>query len=390
MASMAGSMTRQIEMDFHRPRTRSKVASGVTSFAIHAVILTLVLFTSLQFVEDEEKRRTPEREIEAVLIRTPPKPDAGSESGAGTPVDDKPKSARPKALARRVAVANVSRLSSVVQQQVTRVQATPVLGRQEVAKVNVSPIKMTQAPKTITQNRVQTRVMSELGDVQPYQVSAGPAASNTKLREAPTLTQTAGPRVQSAAGPVLATNALAYQQPTIANGVVGDVTVNGTADGPPNIVMEPGNGSGYFDGAGGQGAGSGGGSGNGNSGNGPGDGRGTGRGGTGTGGGRPGPRDCNADLQCRAYLDLIKQRVYGRWAPAEDVKGGGVQLSFRIDRSGAAHEIALVRSDNQPLGDSCVTAFRHANPFPPPPASIAYLLDKKILATFDFSNGKGG
>jgi hypothetical protein len=387
-------MVRQIEMDVYRPRVASKSTGTAISLAIHGVILFLVYAVGMEIVE-EEKKRVPERTIEAVLIRTPPptprNPDAGSESGAGTPVDNKPKMARPKALARRAAVANVSRFNNVVQQPITRVAPTPVLGQQQIAKVNVEQIRRTQAPRNVTQTRVQTRVFSELGDVQPYSVATGPASSDAKLREAPTLNQTAGPRVQSAAGPVTQTNALAYEQPTIAEGVVGDYTVQGSPDGPAIRVMEPGSGSGYFDGVpGGQGAGSGGGDGNGTGGDGPGDGRGTGRGGSGTRGGTPGPRDCNADLQCRAYLEQIRQRVYGRWTPTDDVKGGGVQLSFRIDRSGAAHEIALVRSDNGALGDSCVTAFRHANPFPPPPASIAYLLEKKIIATFDFSRGGGG
>lgn len=388
-------MTMQIHMDLARPRTGSKLRSGAISLGIHAFIISFMIFATFLAVDDEVKIRTPEKTIEAVLIKiqqpVPRNPDAGSESGAGTPVDNVAKSARPKALARRVAVANVSRMSSVVQQEITRVQPTPVLGQQQVAKVNVETIRRTQAPKNITQTKIQTRVVSELGEVQQYQaVNTGPASTNVKIREAPTVAQTAGPRVQSAAGPVLQTNAVNYQAPTIAEGVVGDVTVQGSPDGPNIRVMEPGSGSGYFDGAGGKGAGSGGGDGNGTGGDGPGDGRGTGRGGSGTGGGKPGPRDCNADLQCRAYLELIRQRVYGRWNPAEDVKGGGVQLAFRIDRSGAAHEIALVRSANGALGDSCVTAFRHANPFPPPPASIAYLLEKKIIATFDFSRGSGG
>ena len=386
-------MVRQIEMDVRSRRTGSKATFAAISLAIHASIITLMILLGVILPPEQEKQRVPEKEIEAVLIREMPKirnPDAGSESGAGTPVDNTPKTARPKALARRIAVANVSQLSNVVKQEIKVLQPVPVLGQTQVAKINVSPIKTTQAPKAITQNKIATRVTSDLGDVQPYQVSTGPAASNTTLREAPTVAQTAGPRLQSAAGPVIQTNAVNYQAPTIAEGVVGDYTVQGTPDGPNIRVMEPGSGSGYFDGAGGQGAGSGGGDGNGNSGSGPGDGKGTGRGGTGKGAGTPGPRDCNADLQCRAYLDMIRQRVYGRWNPAEDVNGGGVQLSFRIDRSGAAHEISLVKSANGPLGDSCVTAFRHANPFPPPPASIAYLLEKKIIATFDFSRGKGG
>jgi hypothetical protein len=385
-------MVRQIEMDLHRRRTGSKSVSFVVSGAIHASIILLMIVVPFLFPPDEEEKvRVPERTIEATLIRALPKPDAGSESGTGTPVDNQPKMARPKALARRVAVANVAKMSSVVQQQITRVTPTPVLGQQQVAKVNVEAIRKTVAPKNVTQNRIQTRVVAEIGDVQPYSVATGPAASNTKVRAPTTLSQTGGPKVQDAAGPIVQTNALSYQAPTIAEGVVGDYTVQGSPDGPNIRVMEPGSGSGYFDGVpGGQGAGSGGGDGNGNSGSGPGNGQGLGRGGSGKGPGTPGPRDCNADLQCRAYLELIRQRVYGRWTPEDQVKGGGVQLAFRIDRSGAAHEISLVKSDNGPLGDSCVKAFRHANPFPPPPASIQYLLEKRIIATFDFARGTGG
>lgn len=260
-------MIRQIEMDAHHRRTGSKSASFVVSGVIHASIIILVILAPLLMTPDEdEKIRVPEKTIEATLIRALPKPDAGSVSGAGTPVDDRPKTARPKALAQRVAVANVQKLSSVVQQQITRVTPTPVLGQQQVEKVNVEKIRTTVAPKNVTQTRIQTRVVAEIGDVQPYSVATGPAASNTKVRAPTTLSQTGGPKVQDAAGPVLQTSALAYQQPTIAEGVVGSYTVQGSPDGPKIRVMEPGTGSGFFDGEGGQGAGSGGGPGNGDGG----------------------------------------------------------------------------------------------------------------------------
>jgi uncharacterized membrane protein YgcG len=382
-------MARQTDLEMRRVKSPSRRASTVVSVVLHAGVLLMVFNMSLGMtIEEEEKEKIPERTIEAVLIKLPPTPEpAGSESGAGTPVDDKPKSARPKALAKRVVQANVSQVRNIVQQQITRVAPTPVLG--QVNKVDVAPVKVTQAPKSISQRNVVTRAVSPLGDVQPYQVSSGPAASTAKIREAPTLNQTAGPKKMDAAGPVKATSALSYQQPTVAEGVVGDVTVQGDPDGPNIRILEPGSGSAYFDGAGGRGSGSGGGDGNGTSGSGPGNGTGSGGGGSGSGKGNLGPRDCSKDRQCQAYLEMIRQRVYGRWNPASGVSGGEVRLSFRIDRSGAAHEIAVVKSDNGQLGDSCVTAFRHANPFPPPPASIAYLLDKNIIAIFDFARGGG-
>lgn len=303
-------MARQVAglgaLDARREKPASKTSSTAISVVLHVGLLILMSTISMQMIE-EDKDRLPEKVMDAVLIRVkpppppPPTPEpAGSESGAGTPVDNKPRSVRPKALARRALNANVSQYKNIVQQQVTRVTPTPVLGQQQVAKVDVAPITKTQAPKMITQRNVQTRTFSELGDIQPYQVSSAPAASNTKLRDTPQVNQTSGPRKMDAAGPVLASSALSYQQPTIANGVVGDVTVQGDPDGPPVIVSEPGSGSGYFNGAGGQGAGSGGGDGNGSGGSGPGSGRGTGGGGSGSGSGNPGPRDCSKDRQCMA------------------------------------------------------------------------------------------
>jgi len=62
--------------------------------------------------------------------------------------------------------------------------------------------------------------------------------------------------------------------------------------------------------------------------------------------------------------------------------GGKVELQFRIDRGGSAHGTKLIRSDDQVLGESCVLAFNQANPFPPPPEAIKYLINKPIRATF--------
>ena len=127
----------------------------------------------------------------------------------------------------------------------------------------------------------------------------------------------------------------------------------------------------------------------GNRGSGPGDGNGTGTG-SGDGSGGPSAKNCTQDPACMAYLSLIRDRVAKRWNPDPGVPGGSVRLSFRIDGSGAAYTIAMVKSDDPELGASCLEAFRFANPFPPPPASIAYLLRQNIVAIFEFDRGSAG
>ena len=83
---------------------------------------------------------------------------------------------------------------------------------------------------------------------------------------------------------------------------------------------------------------------------------------------------------------MIRDRVYGRWHIPPDIDAGGVILSFRIDRGGSAHAIQLRSADEASLGNTCLAAFRHASPFPPPPKEILYIVNKKIRANFDYGN----
>ena len=92
---------------------------------------------------------------------------------------------------------------------------------------------------------------------------------------------------------------------------------------------------------------------------------------------------CSSDLPvCRRYLEMIQERVYGRWNVGPETAAGSVRLRFQIDRGGTAHGIAVQQSDDKLLGDTCLMAFRHASPFPPPPKEIHYLISKGIIATF--------
>ena len=96
-------------------------------------------------------------------------------------------------------------------------------------------------------------------------------------------------------------------------------------------------------------------------------------------------KDCMKDPICRAYIEEIRRRVYARWNPGIESADGKVRVRFRVDRGGSAHGISLVKAGDRLLGDTCVTAFRHASPFPPPPKEIQYIVNKTLIATFDHS-----
>jgi TonB family protein len=377
-AAVRSPATFHIQSPRATTQSSSKGFGFVVSLFLHALLGVGMLALSIAVTEEEPPPPPPEKTIETVLIRMPSPEPPGSEAGGGPSEVKEETVARPKALARRAVQANVSQFKNIVQQQVTQITPNQVFG--QVTKVQVSPTQRTQAPREVAQRVIEARTVDELSDVEMSAPSAVPSATPT-LRNAPTMVQSSGPRAVDAAGPVVKQSGLDYQQATLAEGVADNVTVQGDATGPRIRALQTGGGSMFGSGVG-RGSGSGGGSGNGE---GSGDGNGSGEGsGDGTGRGN-GSRDCNKDQQCSAYLAMIRERMYQRWNPGRDVPGGEVQLSFRIDKSGSAHGIRLVRSANLPLGESCVTAFRHASPFPPPPANIAYLLGKNLIATFDFS-----
>ncbi len=95
--------------------------------------------------------------------------------------------------------------------------------------------------------------------------------------------------------------------------------------------------------------------------------------------------DCDSNGAFTRYLSLVEDRVYSRWHVAADVHAGKVQLAFRIDRGGSAHGIKVRSADDDELGRTCLAAFRHASPFPPPPKEIHYCISKTIIATFSTS-----
>jgi hypothetical protein len=164
---------------------------------------------------------------------------------------------------------------------------------------------------------------------------------------------TAGPRKLEAAGPQTSPRAVDVEAPLVREGVVGPTSVKGSYEGSRISALESGASDRYL-------------------------------------GDKGSPllsgadKDCMRDPACRAYLEMIRDRVYARWQIPSGSSSGEVQLRLRIDRGGSAHGIQLVATDDAHLGGTCLAAFRHASPFPPPPKEIAYLINKGLMATFDY------
>jgi hypothetical protein len=374
-----------------RTGSSRRFANLMVSLAVHGALFYAVALVAFTVPPEPEP---PELKVDMVLVRMPPPPPQvelqpeGGQEGGGPPAVEEPERAvaRPKMLARRTLRANVQQQREIVQREVTQIAPNPVLA--DVSKVEIQTQVRTTAPKLLNQRQVETATtVQPLQIATPTQTASVVSTETPELRRAPTVSvSSAGPRVMQAASPNPVTDAgLDYQAPNIADGVVGEIAMSGDATGPKIRSLDSGSGTRYGTGiGGGSGNGSGAGNGSGN-GIGSGNGRGTGSGsGDGTGSGR----DCNSDPTCSRYLEMIRRRVYQRWTPARNTPGGKVQLSFRFDQSGMAHNIKVVRSENKDLGASCVDAFRHAIPFPPPPASIAYMIDQNLIATFDFAEAR--
>ena len=94
--------------------------------------------------------------------------------------------------------------------------------------------------------------------------------------------------------------------------------------------------------------------------------------------------DCSKRPSCVKYLTKIRKRVYSAWRPANDVQSGAVTISFRVDSDGRLSNIRVVRSDSDALAASCKQAMESATRLPRLPEGLAFLLQKNIVATFDF------
>lgn len=265
--------------------------------------------------------------------------------------EPEPPKLRRKVLAQRRVDASVRRFKEISQPEVVEVKAVSVLD--QVRKVQVERTKLTEAPKSVEQRTVATKAVSAFAKtparVQPVQISE----VSGKVAQVQAARASAGPRKLVAAGPVTNARAARVNAPIVAQGVISQNAIEGDIQGARVADIESGTSDRAFEGVGDRGL----------------------------IGGRA--KNCETDPVCLAYLEMIEDRVYSRWLIPREVGGGRVRLRFRIDRGGSAHSLSIANSSDEHLGKTCLEAFRHASPFPPPPREIHYIVNKPILASFN-------
>ena len=263
-------------------------------------------------------------------------------------VEEKPKLQR-KVLAQRRIDTRVRRFKDISQPEIRRIQPVPVL--RDTSKVEVDPMRMTEAPREIQNRKVVTRTVSAFADtprpVQAVQIDrTAPTVRSVQAAQA-----SAGPRKIQAAGPRVTAEAVDVEAPTVIRGQISRNAVAGDVEGARIAALESGTSEALLKG-------------------------------DGAGRSMGANKDCMKDPVCREYLRMIQERVYARWSVGGETAPGTVRLRFQIDRGGSAHSIVVKAADDRLLGDTCLAAFQHASPFPPPPKEIHYLVTKGIIATF--------
>jgi TonB family protein len=362
------------------PATRESYDRLFSVFITLSLSAHFLLIAALWILPAPEE----EQEITIVEMLEAPKVEEAPAAAAA------PQKLQRKLLATRSLDASTTKFSNTAQPAIKQLAEVPVVGREappspdDVAlptteRVQVGPVVTPGAPREITQKAFESKTAEEFAvNVKPAQQLNVPAQSPRAVM-VNSARQSAGPRLQEASGPIVS-DSPTIAAPNVAIGVLADAAVSGDPDGAAVFGMDSGNDSGARGGVdGGVAGGVAGGVVGGKVGGVPGGllgGRGTGS------GGQP-LKDCMKEKACLEYLEMIRRRVYARWNNAgKDGTGGKVELRFRIDRGGSAHGAKVVRSDDKLMGETCVIAFNQANPFPPPPESIQYIVNKTITATF--------
>jgi len=268
--------------------------------------------------------------------------------------EPEPRKQRRKVLAQRRIDTAVTHFKEVAQPKIQRVMPVPVLD--QARKVEIDPTELTEAPKKIESREIVTESVSVFAEVQRRVQPVEVDRVNPELHRVRAARASAGPRKLEAAGPVVSAHAVDFEAPVVARGVLSRNAVAGDLQGAQVAALESGVSDRLLEGTSGRGLLTG------------------------------AERDCAKDPVCLAYLRMIKERVISRWHIPSDVDPGAVVLRFRIDRGGSAHGIEVRRADDPELGSTCLAAFRHAAPFPPPPKEILYIINKTIRAAFDYGD----
>jgi TonB family protein len=299
------------------------------SIALHLLLLFLLWDSVIGVVFDED---------DTVVVRM---------------VEEKPPPPRPKVIAQTRLNTKVKKKRDVKREIV---KLNPVERLDQVKTTQVDPLQRIEAPKVVEQRDLVVAKANVFAEtyvpVQPMKVDT----EAPRVRTVQSIAQpSAGPKRVVSKGLSYDPKAIESSTPTAVEGVLSSQTVEGAETGAKVAALRTGTSDRFLEGDGG-----------------------------GYLGGAD--KDCMKDPVCVAYLKMIRDRVYARWSVPQEANAGRVILSFRIDRGGSAHNIREKHSDDAGLGKTCLQAFRHASPFPPPPPEIQYLVNKGIAATFHYGN----
>ncbi len=316
-----------------RPRRKAGRRLVLLSIALHLVLF--VLFRDALLGAETQQEETV---IVRMLDEKEPEPE--------------PQKLRRKVLAQRRINTSVTRFREVAQPEIRRV--TPVAVLDQARKVEIDPTELSEAPKRIENRKIVTESVSVFAEVQKQVQPIELDRVNPEVRRVAAARASAGPRKLDAAGPVVSAHAVDVEAPVVVTGVLSRNAVAGNIEGARVAALESGVSNRFLEGTSGQGLLSG------------------------------VEKDCAKDPICLAYLQMIEDCVISRWYVPPDIDSGAVTLRFRIDRGGSAHAIELRGADDPAIGSTCLAAFRHASPFPPPPKEILYIVNKKIRASFNY------
>ena len=357
-----------------------RVRSALVAVGVHLLALALVAHVGVESAPPVPRSARPA--LDLVLVRTPPSDRSSPGGGGGGRAG--PRRLAPLASATGAGAPSRPRSLGTAAMPAA-IEPTPVSAARAptlapIASPSRTPFERPLAPVSAPVQEVRT--------LQPIDVPSSPTQAPSVARSEPrphaagALAESARPRDVGGPTPVPVSDAVAYRGIDRPDGIVAGADSNGE----PRVAEIPR----------GEGGSSGlawiarGGAGTGGS-DGPGAGTGVGPGtgpGEGTGDGVGRARSCQLDPVCRNYLEDIRARVSRQWRPEGGVGSGKVRLRFRIDRSGAAHDVTLAAGEGDALGRSCMAAFLRASPFPPPPGTIAYLLEQNIVAIFGLERPK--
>jgi hypothetical protein len=208
---------------------------------------------------------------------------------------EEPKKLRPKVLAQRSVDTRVRRFKEIVQPQVVELRPTPVV--EQLRRVEVDPLEMVEAPKELTQRQVEVHRASVFADVPRPIAPVEVDVSQPTLRRVDVTKATAGPRKLEAAGPRTSPTAVDVQTSTVREGIDSSRSVEGSYEGIP-VALESGASDRYLHDDGAPGV-------------------------------HGAAKDCMRDAACRAYLKMIRDRVYSRWRLPSNTTAGAVRLRLR-------------------------------------------------------------